>query len=65
LPFFAAVMRPRIDSALTQASSSVGAMIGRKATCRIGRSVRPADAAAASIEAIWSRVPASGSPQSA
>lgn len=56
------LIRARVRWAFSQASSSVGAMIGRKATWILGTSVRPAALAASFTEAICSAVCASGSP---
>jgi hypothetical protein len=52
-----------IRYALSQASSSVGAMIGRNPTWNCGTSLRPAARAAAFTDSICCAVWSSGSPQ--
>jgi len=64
-PEVRALIRSTVRYAFSQASSSVGAMIGRKATWMRGIVVRPAARAAACTRSICAAVSASGSPQRA
>ncbi len=56
------VIAASVRCAFSQASSSVGAMIGRNATWNLGTSLRPASLAACLTDWICSAVWASGSP---
>ncbi|SER25518.1 hypothetical protein SAMN05216188_109171 [Lentzea xinjiangensis] len=57
-----ASIRSTVRCASSQASSSVGAMIGRNATWILGTSVLPASLAACLTDSICCAVSASGSP---
>jgi hypothetical protein len=59
-PAVRALTASTVRYAFSQASSSVGAMIGRNATWILGTSVRPAARAAARTDSICSAVCASG-----